>query len=210
MKEGIYAVWKPKGISSHDMVNRVRRAAGTRAVGHAGTLDPLAEGVLVVGVGRAALRSLGEIVQKEKEYVGTVRLGRTSATDDEEGEKTICPATHEPNRAAVEAAARSFVGAIEQVPPAYSALKIRGKPAYAYARAGAKVPMKPRVVEIKEIEVLSYAWPDVVMRAVTGPGAYIRALARDMGAKLGTGGYLAALTRTRVGNFTKETCIAIE
>lgn len=189
------------------MINRVRRASGIRTVGHAGTLDPLARGVLVVGVGRAATRQLAAIVRRDKEYRATVRLGMTSSTDDEEGEKTTHAVIVIPARETVDAAARGFVGAIMQTPPLYSALKIKGKPAYAYAREGNNITMQARPVVIKEIEVLSYAFPDIRARVVTGAGVYIRSLARDIGAALGTGGYLADLERTRVGEYTKEQCI---
>lgn len=208
--EGIIAVYKPAGMSSHDVVDRMRRASGIRTVGHAGTLDPLARGVLVVGIGRAATRELATIVQHDKEYLATVRLGVTSSTDDEEGEKTTHAVDIIPAAEAVRAAAYSYVGAIMQVPPVYSALKIKGKPAYAYAREGKKITMQPRRVIIKKIEVLSYAFPDIRLRVVTGAGVYIRSLARDIGATLGTGAYMADLERTRVGDFTKERCINIE
>ncbi len=207
IREGIIAVWKPAGMSSHDVINRVRRASGIRTVGHAGTLDPLARGVLVIGVGRTATRGLAAEVQKEKEYVTTVRLGATSSTDDEEGEKTPHEVADIPSREAVDAAVQKFVGEIMQVPPIYSALKIKGKPAYAYAREGKDVVMQARPVVIKEIEVLSYDYPAIRVRAVTGAGVYIRSLARDIGVALGTGAYMVDLERTRVGEYTKSQCI---
>ena len=207
--EGIIAVWKPVGMSSHDVINRVRRASGIRTVGHAGTLDPLARGVLVIGVGRTATRQLAVEVQKEKEYVTTVRLGITSSTDDEEGEKTPQAVPAIPLLEEVEAAVRKFVGEIMQIPPIYSALKIKGMPAYAYAREGKDLAMAARPVIIKEIEVLSYKYPDIRVRAVTGAGVYIRSLARDIGAALGTGAYMADLERTRVGEFTKNECFQL-
>ncbi len=209
ISEGIIAVWKPAGMSSHDVINRVRRASGIRTVGHAGTLDPLARGVLVIGVGRAATRSLAAEVQKEKEYVTVVRLGMTSSTDDEEGEKAAREVAVIPSREAVEMAVQKFVGEIMQVPPIYSALKIKGKPAYAYAREGKDLVIAARPVTIKEIEVLSYEYPDIRVRAVTGAGVYIRSLARDIGTALGTGAYMADLERTRVGEFTKEKCLGL-
>jgi len=207
--EGIIAVWKRSGMSSHDVINRVRRASGIRTVGHAGTLDPLARGVLVIGVGRAATRSLSEHIQKEKEYITTVRLGVTSSTDDEEGIKTIHTVIAPPSREAVDQAVRAYVGVIKQVPPIYSALKIKGKPAYAYAREGKHVAMQARPVTIHEIEVLSYTYPDICLRVVTGAGVYIRSLARDIGTALGTSAYMADLERTRVGEYTKERCITL-
>ena len=207
--EGMIAVWKPAGMSSHDVINRVRRASGIRTVGHAGTLDPLARGVLVIGVGRTATRGLAAEVQKEKEYVTTVRLGVTSSTDDEEGKKTPHAVSVIPSREVVDTAVHKFVGEIMQVPPIYSALKIKGKPAYAYAREGKELEMKARPVTVKVMEVLSYDYPEIRVRVVTGAGVYIRSLARDIGAALGTGAYMADLERTRVGEFTKEKCIVL-
>lgn len=208
-RSGIIGVWKPKGMTSHDAVNIVRRLSGERRVGHAGTLDPLASGVLVVGIGRAATKTLAESVAHEKEYLAQVQLGMTSSTDDEEGEKTAHDVVMIPSRADVEAAAQKFVGCIMQMPPVYSALKVKGRPAYSYARAGEDIALKSREVEIKSIEVISYEWPNIVFKAITGPGVYIRALARDMGEALGTGAYLAGLERTRVGGVTKEVCFNI-
>ncbi len=196
-------------MTSHDVVGLIRRATGERRVGHAGTLDPLARGVLVVGIGRAATRTLAEVVAHEKEYVAVVRLGMTSATDDEEGEKSTREVPRVPTREDVERACKEFVGEIMQVPPIYSALKIGGKAAYTRARAGEELKMKARPILIKEIEVVSYAWPEVCVRVVTGPGAYIRALARDIGVVLGVGGYLAGLERTRVGQYRAEDAIRI-
>ena len=204
MKKGIFAVYKPKGPTSHDVVNKIRRLTGERRVGHAGTLDPLAKGVLVVAVGREFTKQLAEVVKKEKEYVAVIRFGFNSTTDDAEGDKTPIQITKKPDIAAIEKAARKFKGNILQMPPAFSALKIKGTPAYKLARRGQELKLKKRRVEIKEIEILKYKWPDLKLRIVTGPGVYIRSLARDIGAKLKTGGYLFALERTRVGKFTKE------
>ncbi len=206
----IIPIYKPRGPTSHDIVNQVRKVVGTRAVGHAGTLDPLAEGVLVVGIGREATKKLANVVAKEKEYEATMRLGVASTTDDEEGKKTERAVAAVPECSAVEQAIQLFVGVIEQTPPVYSAVKIAGKEAYKYARAGKPVNVKPRAVEIKKIEVLSYEWPVLKLRVVTGPGVYIRSLARDIGAKLGIGGYLTALIRTRVGEYTLQKSVQLE
>jgi len=202
--KGIIAVYKPVGMTSHDVVNVIRRMTGERRVGHAGTLDPLASGVLVVGIGREATRKLGEVVKKEKEYLATVRLGAFSTTDDEEGEKTEIAVSQKPSRRDVKKLLAGFVGIISQVPPRFSALKLGGKAAYKLARAGKEVSLAARKVEIKEIEFVSYRFPLIKLRVVTGPGVYIRSLARDIGEKLETGGYLAALERTRVGDFKKR------
>lgn len=203
----IFPVWKPKGPTSHDVIQKIRKLTGVQKVGHAGTLDPLASGVLVVGVGREATKKLKDAVAAEKEYVATVRLGMTSTTDDEEGEKKKIPAAARPSRDEVQEAIKKFIGRISQVPPAFSAIKVKGKAAYTLARQGKEVRLAPRLVEIKSIKILAYRWPYLTIRVRTGPGVYIRALARDIGKKLNTGGYLAELERTRVGQFTKKDAI---
>ncbi|OGY63230.1 MAG: tRNA pseudouridine(55) synthase TruB [Candidatus Harrisonbacteria bacterium RIFCSPLOWO2_02_FULL_41_11] len=208
-KSGIFAVYKPKGPTSHDMVEKIRKLTGEKRVGHAGTLDPLASGVLVIGVGREATKKLSEAVKKEKEYIAEIKLGVESATDDEEGEKyqiiiNQFESADRIKKSDIEKAIQKFVGKIEQVPPVYSAVKIRGKEAYKRVRRGEKVALKSRAVEIKEIELLEYKWPNLKIRVVTGPGVYIRALARDIGKILEVGAYLSDLERTRVGEFTKS------
>ncbi len=204
------AIDKPSGISSHAVVEAVRRITGQKRVGHAGTLDPLARGVLVVGVGRAATRQLETIVEGVKDYITTIRLGLTSTTDDAEGTLTAHPAAAPPDRGAVEAAIKTFIGEIQQRPPAYSALKIGGRPAYKLARRGKAPPMLPRPVMVHSLDLLDYAWPDIQLRAVTGKGVYIRALARDIGEALGTGGYMADLTRRRVGSYDLSKALSLE
>lgn len=206
---GLVAIYKPAGPTSHDIVDMVRRVTGVKKVGHAGTLDPLARGVLVVAIGRQATKQISKVVAKEKEYIARVRLGVTSTTDDEEGEKKMREVA-EVSQAAIEKVVAGFTGEIKQVPPAYSAVKIAGQEAYKRARRGEKVKMKPRQVEIKEIEILRYEWPFLKLRVVTGPGTYIRSLARDIGEELGVGGYLADLERTRVGDFSQEEAIRLE
>ncbi len=212
IKEGIMGVYKPKGPTSHDIINRLRAITGIRKIGHAGTLDPLARGVLVIGIGAEATKQLHTVVQSEKEYMAVMRLGMISATDDGEGplQKILMTNNHYPKQQDIEEIISRFMGKIEQTPPAYSALKMQGMPAYARVRRGEQIIMKPRTVEIKELEIISYAWPDIALRVVTGPGVYIRALARDIGAALGCGAYLADLERTRVGQFTKEHCLVLE
>ena len=206
----LFAVYKPKGPSSNKVLSYIRFLTQEKHVGHAGTLDPLAEGVLVVGIGREATRKLADTVRKEKEYVAEIMLGETSATDDAEGSRRPHAVKKVPTREDVEAAAQRFVGKVMQVPPIFSALKIKGKPAYKLARSGLKPRMRAREVEIREIEILEYAWPLLRLRVVTGPGVYIRALARDIGSKLRVGGYLAGLVRTRVGDFTLSTAVRVE
>ncbi|MBN2211310.1 MAG: tRNA pseudouridine(55) synthase TruB [Sedimentisphaerales bacterium] len=204
------AINKPIGMTSHDVIDAVRRITGQRRVGHAGTLDPLARGVLVVGVGRAATRQLETIVAGEKEYITTIRLGITSTTDDAEGTLTAHPTTAPPDRAMVEAALPGFIGEIQQRPPAYSAIKINGRPAYKLARKGKAPLMEARPVVIHTLELLDYTWPDLRLRAVTGKGVYIRSLARDIGQALGIGGYMADLERTRVGSYDISKALSLQ
>ena len=207
--QNVFAIYKPKGPSSNRVLQYIKRESGIKKIGHGGTLDPLASGVLVVGVNEGTkLLNVPEL--KEKEYLADVRLGSYSSTDDEEGEKKPVVVIKAPERTMVEDALNKFVGRIEQVPPVYSAVKIAGREAYKLARKGQEVEMRPRPAEVKKIELLSYAWPDLRLRVVTGPGVYIRALARDIGQELGTGAYLSGLERTRVGGFTKETALSPE
>ncbi|MCP6720228.1 MAG: tRNA pseudouridine(55) synthase TruB [Patescibacteria group bacterium] len=205
----VFAVYKPKGPTSHDVVNEIRKITGVRRVGHAGTLDPLASGVLVVGVGRDATRTLGRVLQEEKEYIARIKLGEESVTDDAEGEKTVYKVSVPPTRHEVEDATSKFCGNILQMTPIYSAAKVRGKRSYKHARQGRPLSPGARQVEIKEIEILKYEWPYLTLRVVTGSGVYIRALARDIGRELKTGGYLFELERTRVGEFTKDKVIQL-
>lgn len=199
--EGLFAVYKEKGPTSHDIVDALRRITGIRKIGHAGTLDPLASGVLVVGIGRQATRQLHQIIKFEKEYIAEIRLGESSTTDDAQGEKTARPLSKPPTRAAVLKILKSMIGERLQTPPIYSALKIKGKPAHRLARAGVAPTMKARPVFIKNIVLKKYAWPEATIRVECGPGTYIRAIARDLGVALGTGGYLTELARTRVGSY---------
>jgi tRNA pseudouridine55 synthase len=201
---GLVVVDKPGGMTSHDVVSRVRRLAGTRKVGHAGTLDPMATGVLVLGVNRAT-RLLGHLMLTDKGYDATIRLGASTTTDDAEGEVTTTVATDGLDEATIRAAAAEFVGDLLQVPTAVSAIKVDGRRAYELAREGTEVELKARPVTVHELTVhevrLSGAAElDVSVRCTSG--TYIRAIARDLGARLGVGGHLTALRRTAVGPYT--------
>ena len=194
-------------MTSHDVVDQLRKIFGVKKIGHAGTLDPLATGVLVIGVGREATKKLAIEVQKEKEYLAEITLGVTSTTDDEEGIKTKSTSLKNgdkkpPTLTEVKAVTSKFIGQIKQTPPVYSAVKIKGQEAYKRVRKGEKVELNPREVKIKAIEILNYQWPKLELKIITGPGVYIRAIARDVGEALNVGGYLSGLTRTRVGEFT--------
>jgi len=209
MIEGVFAIYKDEGMTSHDVVDAVRRVTGQRRVGHAGTLDPCAKGVLVVGVGRAATRQLRSIAGTEKEYITRVKLGWRSTTEDREGKKEeVFRPTEDggqvPSEEQVRQALTHFQGPLDQRPPVFSAIKVRGRAAYKLARKGRQLDLPPRKVEVKEIELLGYAWPYVDVRLVTGPGFYVRAFARDLGERLGTGAYMEELERIRVGTYTKE------
>lgn len=203
---GLLVVDKPGGITSHQVVSRARRALGTKKVGHAGTLDPMATGVLVLGVGRAT-RLLGHLALDDKAYDATIRLGQTTNTDDAEGEVIDAPGAEGVTPAHVEAALPAFRGPIQQVPSAVSAIKVNGQRAYALARRGEDVALAARPVTVSRFDVLSTRRPesggvlDLDVTVACSSGTYVRALARDLGRALGTGGHLTALRRTRVGPF---------
>jgi len=197
---GLVVVDKPAGITSHDVVSRVRRLAGTRKVGHAGTLDPMATGVLLVGINRAT-RLLGHLMLTTKSYRATIRLGVSTHTDDAEGEVVATAATDGVTKEAVRVGLAAMVGEIDQRPSAVSAIKIDGKRAYDRVRAGERVELPARRVRIDAIEVTRVDLPDVDIRVRCSSGTYIRAIARDLGKELGVGGHLTALRRTAVGPF---------
>jgi len=200
---GLLNLNKPAGISSRQAVNLVQRLVRPAKTGHAGTLDPLAAGVLVVGLGGAT--RLVEYVQRmPKRYRGTFLLGRRSPTEDIEGEVVELPGAPVPTLEQIESAAQRFVGRIEQRPPAYSALKIGGRPAYKLARQGKPVELALRPIEIFSIDVASYEYPELVLDVRCGSGAYIRSLGRDLAAALGTAAVMSALIRTAVGGFQIE------
>lgn len=207
--DGVVVVDKPAGWTSHDVVARMRRLAATRRVGHAGTLDPMATGVLVLGVGRAT-KLLTYVVGADKEYLATVRLGVATTTDDAEGEIVSADGAPAVDPAALDVAVRALTGPIEQVPSAVSAIKVDGKRAYARVRAGEQVELAARPVTVSRFDVLEVraartedgtAVTDVDVLVECSSGTYVRALARDVGTALGVGGHLTALRRTRVGGY---------
>lgn len=207
--DGLLVVDKPAGGTSHDVVARVRRLAATRKVGHAGTLDPMATGVLVLGIGRGT-RLLTYLVGSDKDYDATIRLGQATTTDDAEGEVLTGAGTADLDRARLAGAVSALTGAIRQVPSAVSAIKVDGKRAYARVRAGEQVELAAREVVVSRFDVLDVrpstaadGTPvvDLDVSVTCSSGTYVRALARDLGAALGTGGHLTALRRTRVGAY---------
>lgn len=220
----ILNVYKPRGPTSHDMVDMVRNITGERRVGHAGTLDPFADGVLIVLVGKESTKRQREFMEMEKEYVAKLKLGETSDTDDPTGKilNSNQPSGGEtrniPTEPEIKKVLSSFVGKIEQLPPVYSAKKIGGKKAYELARQGETPNLKPTRITIHEIALIRYQWPQIEIRVRCSSGTYIRALARDIGEKLacpepgrrGCGAYLESLTRTAVGPFGRETAKTID
>jgi len=204
---GFVNVNKPPGPTSFTVVATVRRQVNRKVkVGHAGTLDPFAGGVLVICVGPAT-RLTSYVQAAHKRYLAGVTLGATSTTDDTEGQLTATPGARAPDAEAVRQAVAQFVGRIEQVPPAFSAVHVDGSRAYKLARKGHALDIPPRAVTIHSIDVVRYAWPQLEIDVRCGGGTYIRSLARDIGAALGTGGYCASLTRTEVGPFTLDSAI---
>jgi tRNA pseudouridine55 synthase len=203
-EDGVVIVDKPAGITSHDAVARIRRLAGTRRVGHAGTLDPMATGVLVVGVGRGT-RLLGHLALRDKAYEATIRLGQATVTDDAEGELLARTSAAAVDEAAIARAVAGLTGTISQVPAAVSAVKVEGRRAYARVRLGEPVELAARRVTVFVFEVRgvrrSGDLVDVDVAVVCSSGTYVRALARDLGAALGVGGHLTRLRRTRVGPY---------
>jgi tRNA pseudouridine55 synthase len=208
---GLVVVDKPGGMTSHDVVARIRRLARTRKVGHAGTLDPMATGVLLLGVEKAT-RLLGHLALAEKQYAATVRLGVGTTTDDAEGEPTGGAPAGALTEADVADALARFTGPIEQVPSTVSAVKVDGRRAYARARAGEEVELRPRPVTVHELALLEVRPAgdvlDVDVRVRCSSGTYVRALARDVGSLLGVGGHLTALRRTAVGAGDRSVTLA--
>ena len=210
---GLVIVDKPGGMTSHDVVARVRRLAGTKKVGHAGTLDPMATGVLVVGVEKAT-RLLGYLTLTEKEYAATIRLGQSTSTDDAEGEITGTASAADVSAETLHEAVAGLVGEILQVPPVVSAIKVGGQRAYKLTRAGAAPELAARPVTVYEFTVTALrreaGMIDVDATVRCSSGTYIRALARDLGAALGTGGHLTRLRRTRVGEYGVQDARTLE
>jgi tRNA pseudouridine55 synthase len=211
---GILLVDKPKTWTSFDVVNYVRKIVAAHEgkkpkntkVGHTGTLDPLATGLLVLLIGKDYTRRAQELTKLDKTYEVTMRLGQTSTTGDEEGDKTIV-SDKKPAPAEVEQALQAFVGDIMQTPPIFSAMKINGQRAYKLAREGKVVELEARPVRIERIELTNYDYPVVEFTAEVSSGTYVRSLVEDIGQKLATGAYMSDLRRTQIGEFKIEKAI---
>lgn len=225
---------KPKGITSHDVIYRLRKITGIKKIGHAGTLDPNATGLLIVGIGRESTKKLGSLTKDTcKEYIADIVLGEERDTHDSEGIVTKSSKLNNkknmeilrlpmvalddnvggeivPTLSNVKSVLKLFTGEIEQVPPKHSAIKIKGKKAYELARKGKEVKLKPRKVTIHSIEVLEYKYPFLKIKTSVSSGTYIRALARDIGRELGTYGYLGELRRTAISKYAIDKSLKLD
>jgi tRNA pseudouridine55 synthase len=214
VESGLVVVDKPAGWTSHDVVGRMRRIAHTRRVGHAGTLDPMATGVLLVGIERVT-KLLGYLSAGDKSYDATVRLGQSTVTDDAEGEVTAESSAEQSTEHAVQAAFARYTGDFLQVPSSVSAVKVEGRRSYERVRSGEQVELAARPVTVSRLDVLAIRRPspellDVDISMTCSAGTYVRAVARDVGADLGVGGHLTALRRTRVGAFDLTEAMTLE
>ncbi len=209
MPEGLLLINKPLDWTSFDVVAKARNILDVRKIGHTGTLDPKATGVLVLAVGKAT-KLIEFLVKQDKEYEAEITLGATSITDDSEGPITEVENAKEPSKEDIEEALKQFVGTFEQLPPDFSAKKVGGKRAHKAARAGKPLELKPQEVTMHSINILGYSYPKLTLRLEVGSGFYVRSLARDLGKALETGGYLSGLIRTRVGDFLLTDCVKIE
>ncbi len=205
---GLFNIDKPRGITSHDVVARVRRIVGQRKVGHAGTLDPLATGVLLVCLGQAT-RLIEYLVTGQKKYRATIRFGQTTNTDDAEGAIIHQTDTSHLTLTAIEAVLPRFVGDIQQTPPIFSAIKQGGQPVYKRARAGEVVDLPPRPIRIDSLAWQAWQPPDLTLDVTCSPGTYIRSLARDVGVAVGTGAHLVDLVRTASGRFNVAEAVSL-
>ena len=207
MNGGFILINKPSGMTSHDVVDELRKITKIRKIGHAGTLDPFATGLLILGIGREFTKKLSIFQKKDKEYIATLRLGAESDTFDRDGKIVERVVEKIPEREEVEKVLKSFLGEIEQIPPAFSAKKVRGRKLYELARKGIKVEPKPQKVKIYEISILEYKFPYLKIKVKCSSGTYIRSLASDIGKKLGCGAYVDELVRTKIGEFSIENAV---
>ena len=203
---------KPCGITSHDVVDRVRKITGERRVGHAGTLDPFASGLLILGVGRNSTSKLSYFLGLDKKYEAEITLGEERTTDDITGEtrQDGLRSDRVPSKEEVLKVVKSFKGEIVQVPPFFSAIKIKGKKSYEMARKGNFLRLKPRKITVYSIKVVDYSYPKIKIICKVSSGTYIRALARDIGRKLETGAFLSSLRRLLIGDLKVENSVSLE
>lgn len=207
MEYGFLLINKPEDWTSHDVIAYLRGVLHIKKIGHAGTLDPFATGLLIVAVGRPATKQLSTFKDLKKTYEATIRLGATSNTQDKTGNITNQNIKESPTLKQIKKVLQTFQGKSQQIPPMYSAKKIQGKKLYELARKGKTVKRQPHDITIYDIELLTYDFPELKIRTVTSPGTYIRTLAHDIGEKLGTGAYCEKLSRTQIGPYRVEDAV---
>lgn len=208
-QDRILLINKPLRWTSFDVVNKLRYILKMKKIGHAGTLDPLATGLLIICTGKMTKR-IEEFMGQEKEYTGTLVLGQTTPSHDLETEISEAKDVSHITVESISEAAKTFTGKLSQIPPIHSAIKIGGKRAYAFARKGKELELKPREVEVTEFEIIAYKQPEVTFRIVCSKGTYIRSLVRDLGDSLGVGAYLSQLCRTRIGPYKLSDSLRVE
>ncbi|TSC56215.1 MAG: tRNA pseudouridine55 synthase [Parcubacteria group bacterium Gr01-1014_18] len=210
MPSGFLFIHKPSGPTSYGVIHAIKKITGTKKIGHAGTLDPLAEGLLIVGVGREATKHLGDFLASDKEYIASIIFGGVSNTYDAEGIVVPTQPLPQPlSKTQLEETLKTFLGAQQQMPPIFSAKKIKGQKAYDLARQNKPVELAPVGIEIKELELLSYTWPIAQLRIRCSSGTYIRSIAHDLGQKLGAGAYLSGLIRTETKGIRLDQAVKI-
>lgn len=207
---GFILVNKPSGPTSHDIVDHLRKITGVKKIGHAGTLDPFATGLLILGIDRPATRLLGKFLKQAKEYIATIKLGAVSDTYDRTGEiLQIANGKLQITKETIEKTLKKFVGEIEQIPPMYSAKKVKGKKLYQLARQGKSIARQPQKVTVYKIELLKFSKSTLKIKVGCSSGTYIRSLADDIGKVLGCGAYLEELCRTKIGKYSLDKAIEL-
>jgi tRNA pseudouridine55 synthase len=206
---GFLIINKPRGITSHDVIKKLREITNIKKIGHSGTLDPLAEGLLILGIGREFTKKLNTLQKEDKEYIATLKLGEISDTFDKEGRIKKLKIKNIPKKEEIERVLNTFLGQIEQIPPIFSAKKIGGKKSYQLARKGIIPKLKPQKVNIYEISLLAYDFPLLKIKIKCSHGTYIRSLANDIGEKLGFGAYLEELVRTKIGETSIDDAVQL-
>lgn len=207
--DGILNIYKPAGPTSHDIVDKIRKITKIKKVGHAGTLDPFAQGILIILIGKTT-KLQSKFMNMNKTYVATLKLGQISDTYDKKGKIQKKNQELKIKNQEIKKILKQFIGEIKQIPPIYSAIKIKGKKAYELARKGEKPKLKSRKVKIYNIKILKYKWPNLEIQVKCSKGTYIRSLAHDVGQKLNCGAYLEKLTRTQIGKFTIKNAIRLK
>jgi len=207
---GFILIDKPLNLSSHGVVYRLRRLSGIKKIGHAGTLDPQASGLMILAVGRESTKQISQFVKMSKEYEAEIHLGETSTTDDREGQIISTYNGAELELPKIKSALEHFLGESEQLPPMYSAKKVQGQKLYHLARQGKEIERPKQKITISHLEILDYNWPLLRVKVNCSSGTYIRTLARDLGGFLGVGAYLSGLRRTKVGDFALDQAVELD